>query len=332
MPVVRGDLDPARMSAPPGVLVLRSEHFEAWVIPFGARLMQLFWLHAPQGPRPLSLGFSDPEAYRQDTMSIGAVCGRYGNRIGGAVLERGDKRYALDANHPLGHCIHGGTSGWGQRDWTVAQHDASSVTLTLDSADGDMGFAGRCQAQVQYRLEGDRLVWQADARVDAESPINLVQHSYWNLDGAATIAHHVVQVGADLYHPVDAQELPLPAVPVDGSCFDFRQGANVAPECVPHLDGALVLRSDAGALRPVARVQAGGLAMQVSTDRPLLHVYASAGLRPSSPALGVAHGAGAGLCLETEDMPNGPALGSDVWYGPQRDYRHTLALDFSFTS
>ena len=189
------------MPAPPSVLVLRSEHFEAWVIPFGARLMQLFWLHAPQGPRPLSLGFSDPEAYRQDTMSIGAVCGRYGNRIGGAVLERGDKRYALDANHPLGHCIHGGTLGWGQRDWQIAQHDASGLTLTLDSADGDMGFAGRCQAQVQYRLEGDRLVWQADARVDAESPINLVQHSYWNLDGAATIDQHVLQVDADRYHP-----------------------------------------------------------------------------------------------------------------------------------
>ena len=332
MPGLRGDPIPALMPAPPGVLVLRTEHLEAWVIRFGARLMQLFWLHAPEGPRPLSLGFSDPDAYRQDTMSIGAVCGRYGNRIGGAMLERGDKRFALDANHPLGHCIHGGRAGWGQRDWTVAQHDAKSVTLTLDSIDGDMGFPGRCQAQVQYRLEGDSLLWQADAHLHADCPINLVQHSYWNLDGAATIAQHVVQVDADLYHPVDAQELPLPAVPVDGSCFDFRQGANVAPECVPHLDGALVLRSDAGVLRPVARVQAGGLAMQVSTDRPLLHVYASAGLRPSSPALGVAHGAGAGLCLETEDMPNGPALGSDVWYGPQRDYRHTLALDFSFTS
>lgn len=332
MPVVRGDPGPAHAPAPPGVLVLRSEHLEAWVIPFGARLMQLFWLQAPEGVRPLSLGFRHPDAYRQDTMSLGAVCGRYGNRIGGAVLERGDKRYALDANHPLGHCIHGGRAGWGQRDWTVAAHDAHAVTLTLDSANGDMGFPGRCQVHVQYRLEGDRLVWQADARVDADCPINLVQHSYWNLDGAATSAQHVLQVDADHYHPVDVQELPLPAVSVQDSCFDFRQGTKVSPACVPQLDGALVLRSAAGALRPVARVQAGGVVMQVSTDRPLLHVYASAGLRPSGAALGVAHGPGAGLCLETEDMPNGPAWGSEVWYGPQRDYRHTLALDFSFTS
>ena len=332
MPFVQGDSYPELMPAPPGVLVLRSENFVAWVIPYGARLMQLFWLHAPEGVRPLSLGFNEPDAYRHDTMSIGAVCGRYGNRIGGAVLERGDKRYVLDANHPLGHCIHGGSAGWGQRDWRIAQQDAGGVVLTLDSADGDMGFPGRCQGRVLYRLEGDRLLWQADARVDADSPINIVQHSYWNLDGTATIHDHTLQVDADSYHPVDAQELPLPAVSVQGTCFDFRQAVQVSPVCAPHLDVAMVLRIGAGALRPVARVQAGGIAMQVSTDRPFLHLYASGNLRPSSPALGVAHGPGVGLCLETEDMPNGPAWGSDVWYGPQRDYRHTLALDFSFTS
>lgn len=328
MPAAPGQ---ATMPAPHGVLVLRSDNFEAWVIPFGARLMQLFWLRAPEGVRPLSLGFRDTDAYRQDTMSIGAVCGRYGNRIAGAVFERGGQRYTLDANHPLGHCIHGGSAGWGQREWQISQHSAHAVTLTLDSAAGDMGFPGRCEVSVQYRLEGDRLLWQANARVDAQCPINMVQHSYWNLDGANTICNHALQVDADLYHPVDAQELPLPAVPVQGSCFDFRQATQVAPACVPHLDGALVLRSDAALVRPIAHVQAGGLAMQVSTDKPLLHLYASAGLRPSSPALGVAHGPGAGLCLETEDMPNGPAWGSDVWYGPHRDYRHTLALDFSLS-
>ena len=332
MPFVQGDSYPELMPAPPGVLVLRSENFVAWVIPYGARLMQLFWLHAPEGVRPLSLGFNEPDAYRQDTMSIGAVCGRYGNRIGGAVLERGDRRYVLDANHPLGHCIHGGSAGWGQRDWQIGQQDAGGVVLTLDSADGDMGFPGRCQGRVLYRLEGDRLLWQADARLDADSPINIVQHSYWNLDGTANICGHTLQVDADSYHPVGAQELPLPAVPVDGTCFDFRHGVPVAPACVPHLDVAMVLRSGAGAVRPVARVQAGGIAMQVSTDRPFLHLYASGSLRPRSPALGVPHGPGAGLCLETEDMPNGPAWGSDVWYGPQREYHHTLALDFSFTS
>ena len=74
------------------------------------------------------------------------------------------------------------------------------------------------------------------------------------------------------------------------------------------------------------------MAMDVSTDRPYLHVYASANLRATAQPLGVVHGPGAALCLEAEDMPNGPAMGADVWYGPQRGYQHTLALDFSFTT
>ena len=106
----------------------------------------------------------------------------------------------------------------------------------------------------------------------------------------------------------------------------------MAAACVPHLDAALVLDGAPGHLRRVARLQGGGLTMEVSTDRPYLHVYASANLRGTAQPLGVAHGPGAGLCLETEDMPNGPALGADVWFGPTRDYQHALALDFSQTA
>ena len=80
------------LHAPAGVIVLRTDSLLAWVLPYGARLMQLFWLHAPEGPRPLSLGFTDPLAYAQDRAYLGAVCGRYANRIGDAVLERGGRR------------------------------------------------------------------------------------------------------------------------------------------------------------------------------------------------------------------------------------------------
>ena len=317
------------LHAPAGVIVLRTECLLAWVLPYGARLMQLFWLRGSRGPRPLTLGFADPHAYAQDRAYLGAVCGRYANRIGEAALERDGQRYPLDANTPHGHCLHGGSGGWSEQLWAVASQTADALTLALDSAHGDMGFPGRCQAQVTYRLNGARLLWQAQARVDRDSPLNIVQHSYWNLDGQPDLRGHRLQVDAQRYHPVDARELPLAAAPVAGTCFDFRAGAGIAPGCVPQLDAAMVLDGAGGALRRIARLQAGGLAMDVHTDRPYLHVYASANLRTTAPPLGVAHGPGAALCLETEDMPNGPALGADVWYGPHRDYQHTLALDFS---
>ncbi len=320
------------LQAPAGVMVLRSDSLLAWVLPFGARLMQLFWLNGPQGPQPLTLGFADPQAYAQDRAYLGAVCGRYANRIGGAELEYAGQCYPLDANTPHGHCLHGGSRGWDQRPWHVTHYTADSVELLLDSAHEEMGFPGNCQARVVYRLEGARLVWQAQARVDQDCPINIVQHSYWNLDGQPDLRGHRLQVHAQHYHPVDARELPQAAAPVVGSCFDFRSSAPIAADCVPHVDAALVLDGAPGSLRSVARLQGGGMAMDVSTDRPYLHVYASANLRATEQPLGVVHGPGAALCLETEDMPNGPALGADVWYGSQRDYQHTLALDFSQTA
>jgi len=320
------------LQAPAGVLVLRSDSLLAWVLPLGARLMQLFWLHDPHGPRPLTLGFADPQAYAQDQAFLGAVCGRYANRIGGAVLERGGERYRLDVNTPHGHCLHGGSQGWSQRQWQVARHADDSVEMVLDSAHGDMGFPGHCQARVVYRLQGSRMVWQAQAQVDRACPINMVQHSYWNLDGQPDLRGHRLRVDAQHYHPLDARELPQAATPVAGTCFDFRSSAPIAAACVPHLDAALVLDGAQDGVRRVARLQGGGLTMDVSTDRPYLHAYASANLRVAAQPLGVAHGPGAGLCLETEDMPNGPALGADVWFGPTRNYQHALALDFSQTA
>ncbi|MEJ7138068.1 hypothetical protein [Amphibiibacter pelophylacis] len=317
------------LKPPPGVILLHSPQLIAWVLPYGARLMQLWWRAAPGGPRPLTLGYADPASYRQDRMSLGAVCGRYANRLDGARLAQGGQTWRLDANHPLGHCLHGGAAGFGQRDWTVAPaQDSSQVTLLLDSAAGDMGFPGRCQAQVVYRLEGASLVWQAQASLDRPSPVNLLQHSYWNLDASGHLRGHHLQADALAWLPTDARELPLPAQPTAGSTLDFHAGRALTAADTA-LDAALVLTPPATGLRRVARLAVADLALTLSTDRPLLHLYGAGGLQPTAQPLGAAHTAGAALCLETEDLPNGPALGADVWYGPQRDYSHAMRLDFT---
>lgn len=316
------------MQAPAGVIALQHGPWMAWVLPHGARLMQLWWLAAPGKPRPLTLGFQSPDDYRSDRMSIGAVCGRYANRIEDATLRRGAQSWSLNINHPMGHCIHGGTHGFGVIDWEIETVESDAVTLVLRSPSGDQGFPGECVARVRYALDSHGLSWQATAEVDRPCPINLVQHSYWNLAASPTLVNHTLQVNASTYLPVDARELPMPAAPVDGSCYDFRRPTPLRAECFPLLDGALVLGNSSGKLRRVAQLASEDLAMTVSTDQPYLHLYAAAKLTPSQPALGVTHGPGAGLCMETEDCPNGPALGKDVWYGPERPYQHTLRLDF----
>ena len=315
--------------APEGVLELRSRELVAWVIPFGARLMQLWWLGAPEGPRPLTLGFASPEAYRSDTMALGAVCGRYANRIADAVLERDGQRWKLDVNHALGHCLHGGRAGFGVRDWELARHDEAAACLRLRSPDGDQGFPGTCDAEVEYAVKDFALEWTASARTSAACPVNLVQHSYWNLDAAAGLGGHRLQVGASSYLPVDARELPGDPLPVQGTWRDWRESAPIPAQRVPELDSAMLLDTPATSLREVARLQAGGLGLRLLTDQPLLHLYAGAGLAPTQARLGVEHRPGAGLCLETEAWPNGPALGRAVWYDAQRPYLHRMRLEFA---
>lgn len=318
----------AFFTAPLGVIVLQSQDLQAWVLPYGARLMQLWWMTAPEGPRPLTLGFKNPDDYRQDTSSIGAVCGRYGNRIGQGQLARDGQQWALDINNSKGHCLHGGREGSGQLDWTVQSLDANAVSLTLDTPGGHMGFPGRCKAQVTYALQGARLVWQAQAEVDAPCPLNFVQHSYWNLDAQAGLQHHLLQVNAQAYLPTDALDLPMPAQSVQGTCFDFRQAAGFPSTQIQQFDVAVQLDAERQ-LRRVARLSGRDLSLTLSTDRPWMHVYAAGNLKPGSTPLGAAHLPGAALCLETEDMPNGPALGAPVWYAPGEKYFHAMTFDFA---
>jgi aldose 1-epimerase len=344
------------------VYELEAAGFKAWVIPEGARLMQLWWLDAPHAPRPLCLGFQDRADYAFDHMAMGAVCGRYGNRIAHAQLHVGTHTLQLDANHALGHCIHGGANGFGVRTWDVASHSAQHIELRLTSVDGDQGFPGLCEASIRYTLSDDgALTWQARATVDRPCPINLVPHPYWNLDGAPDITGHRLWVNANEYLPLDALELPLGLTTVRGTPFDFTTPTSMAYADIRVMDAALRLREPPQMglraqtqphlpthlpthlqtqrqrhqqpnqpLQLAATCEAGGLRLSVSTDRPFVHVYAAAGLTHQGPSpLGVAHQYGAGLCLETEDWPNGPANGrTEVWYDADHAYTHTAQWAF----
>jgi len=318
---------------PRGVTVIKSGAFEAWILPLGARLMQLWWLTAPKGPRPLCLGYRTPDDYLFDSMSMGSVCGRYGNRIGNALLERGGDQFFLDANHPLGHCIHGGRVGFGARIWSVKIQSMGAVQLSLCSSDGDQGFPGNCHAVIDYAFQDDHtLRWQAYATVDRPCPINLIPHPYWNLDGQGTITTHRLWVNANHYLPLDDEELPLPLRAVDETVFDFRNAKFISENSIPVLDGAMRLsdeeRTPTG-LTLGAICEADGLQLSVSTDRPFLHLYGGVALSGHRPALGVKHAPGAGLCLETSDWPNGPAIGrEEVWYDADRAYIHTAEWRF----
>ena len=190
------------------------------VHPFGARMIQL-WHYK----RPLMLGLANPEDYKKDPASLGAICGRYGNRIAGGMLSRDGRHWQLDQNEGE-QCLHGGHQGFGVQAWQVAEHASDRLVLMIDSPDLDMGFPGRCQARVSFQLSPDAVNVQISAAVDQACPLNLIQHNYWNLGCDA--ANHRLVLMADQYWENNERNLPESLNDVSDET-DFRAANPFAP-------------------------------------------------------------------------------------------------------
>lgn len=300
---------------PDGVHELSSGPWRVWVLPYGARLMQI-WYQS----KPLLLGFQDPQAYQSDVMSIGAVCGRYGNRIENATLHRDGLEYRLTANEGR-QCLHGGSPGFGDQEWDVAQVTGESITLSLDSPDGDQGFPGHCKAQVIYQCSPQGLSCIIRAQVDKACPLNLIQHNYWNL--GADAANHRLWLPSELTQDTDDRNLPLAPRAVTAS-DDFR---SIRPIGHANYDRNYIVPGQG--IRLAARLAGPYGELSVYSDQPHVQLYCAGSLKPTAAALGVVHNPGAGVCLETQQMPNGPAMGEDVWVEPGQHYSHHIRWEFS---
>lgn len=263
----------------------------------------------------IALGLESAAAYRSNPHYLGAIVGRYANRIAGAAFTLAGHTHHLDANDGP-HCLHGGRDGWHLRDWhgTTGQVEgAPAIRLRLVSPDGDGGFPGKVTCSVTYALTDDgRLIIDLAANSDAPTPFSPTQHGYWNLSGDphSTIADHALMVAADQWLPVDGALIPCgdPA-PVAGTLYDFttvrRLGAAMAGG---GLDHCLLLRGSA--LREVARLTHPGTGrmLTISTDRPAMQLYTGQHLGPPYHHF-------AGVALETQlppDAPNQPRLGDAI--------------------
>jgi len=301
----------------------------AHVLTWGGVLQSLA-IDVDGAPRPLVLGFDDFAPYPAKSPYFGATVGRFGNRICGAAFSLDGKRYALDPNERGKNHLHGGIAGWGRRLWAIEAHDAASVTLGLTSPAGEMGYPGTVEARCRYALAGQALVIDMTATTDAATPINMVHHSYWNLDGEGTIDGHRLRLEADRYLPTDAEQIPTGEIlTVAGTPFDFRQLRRLDAVSGGDYDHCMVLTDQAG-LRRVAELVAGDgrVKMTLMADQPGVQLYTA--FKLDITAEGRHFGPHAGLCLETEafpDAPNQPHFPNTVLH-PGETYRHRMEHRF----
>jgi len=298
----------------------------AAIIEYGAAVRDL-QVQAKDGRmQRVVLGLASLDDYVAHSPHMGAIAGRFANRIRGGSFVLDGRRFQLPRNQDGKHCLHGGgRTGFGKSPWTVLHSDRRSVTLAHHSPDGCNGFPGALTATCRYALVPPATlrieIW---ATTDAPTIVNLCHHSYFNLDGSADILDHTLQVHADNMTPVDGDLIPTGAVrAVAGTPYDFR-----APRPVRRLgedgkrfayDSSYMLRreqsqeSAATGLMIAHAATVGsaksGLVMEVWTTEPACQIYDGAKVNVPVPGLGgVVYGPNAGICLEPQHVPDSPNL------------------------
>lgn len=294
-------------------VTLSSSGAQAKIITYGATVRDLV-VPAAGGPQRVVLGLERVEDYVRHAPYMGAIVGRYANRIGHGRFTLDGATYALDRNENGRHHLHGGARGFGQRVWSIVDGGAASVTLALVSEDGDMGYPGRLAASCTYALEAPatlRIVLEASC--DRPTPVNLTTHLYFNLDQSPDILGHTLAIAADQVTPTDDALIPTGELrSVAGTRFDFR-----APRRIGEAKGAgageydvnYVLAGPRGALNPAATLSApkSGVAMELWTTEPGLQLYGGHLLDVPARGIGGApYGRHGGLCLEPQRFPDGP--------------------------
>ena len=329
------------LDAPIATVAISAGRLRAVVMGWGAVLQKLEMVR-PQGPRLLTLGFARPDDYAAHSPHFGATAGRFANRIRDGRLTLDGQHLQLTRNQAGKHHLHGGYRGFGKRPWTVLAQAAGSVTLALVSPDGDEGYPGTLTAVCRYRLrDSATLRVELAAITDAPSPVNLVHHSYFNLDGGGDILQARLMIDADHYTPVDADLIPSGEIAaVAGTVFDFRRlrpiGHWVGSEPVPYDHNFVLRRSpqDSAGLSRAARLVAasGDLAMEVWTTEPGLQFYSGGKVTTAIAGHhGMPYGPFAGLCLEPQRFPDAPnhAHFPDAILRPGTVYRQVTEYRFS---
>lgn len=286
--------------SPRDLVVLRHGDLEAQIAPLGARLHRLRARRTTDDSglrawHDLVLHLPDDDAYLGHDGYLGATVGRVANRIARGELPLDGVVHRL-ATNDRGATLHGGPDGFDRRRWEIGVRTDTAAELHLISPDGDQGFPGEVRVTARFVIDGGALHTTYTATTDAPTALALSSHAYYRL-GGADARDHVLTVPASGYHPVDGTGIPTGATaPVAGTAFDLRGGVRIGDlaDRLGGLDHDLVVDgdddSDSDGLREVARLEAHGWRLVLTSDQPGLQVYTAAGFdgRPFPPYAGVA--------------------------------------------
>lgn len=326
--------------------VLKNNSMLVTLSEYGAALVSALLPRSGAEWDDVVLGYSTLSGYMNNAPFFGVTVGRFANRIAGGRFTLDGREYALARNDGKNH-IHGGPRGFDKKVWkSEAWEDRGSacVRFSLRSPDGDEGYPGTLDAAIVFSLSAENvLTITYEAKSDAPTPINLTNHSYFNLkgEGRGDILDHTVRLASSRYVEVDSSLLPTGRIlDVEETPFDFRTGKPPRRD-ISNTSGGydhcfIVDRNDASskAAVPCAEVlePETGRTLSVRTTSPGVQFYTGNFLNGVRGKRGAVYDRHAGFCLETgyfPDSPNQEAFPGCV-LRPNCGFLHSTAFQFGF--
>jgi len=314
---------------------------------YGGRIINL-WTPDRNGDfTDIVVGYETLDEYlASNEIYYGTLIGRYGNRIAKGKFTLNDSVYILATNNNNLNHLHGGVNGFNNVVWDAKKIDGQTLELTYLSPDGEEGYPGNLNVKVIYTLTYDNeLKTEYWATTDKSTPVNLTQHSFFNLKGAGNgnVNDHVIQILADAYIPVDSGLIPTGEIAsVDGTPFDFRTpvaiGARVNDNNEQLKFGGgydhnwVINKAEEGLNYAVKVVEPNsGRTLEVYTNEPGIQFYGGNFMDGSDRGKGgKVFGYRGALALETQhfpDSPNQPGFPSAI-LNPGEEYYSVCVYKF----
>ncbi|XP_060063022.1 galactose mutarotase-like isoform X2 [Ylistrum balloti] len=287
------------------------------------------------------LGFDDLEGYKANDPYLGALIGRYANRIANGTFSLDGTKYTLAVNNGP-NALHGGIKGFDKRVWRSSISDGKLV-LTYVSADMEEGYPGEVTATVTYQLtDANELIIDYSATTTKKTVINLTNHAYFNLkgEGSGDVLQHFAKVNADSFLPVDDTSIPTGGItPVQGTVMDLRvkQKLGDVISLVPggHGFDHNYCFGKTGWIKNMARVEdpSSGRYVEVHSTEPGMQFYTAFWNNVTGKG-GKHYGKYSGFCLETQHYPDSPNQLDfpTVVLAPGETYRQTTTYKFGTNS
>lgn len=297
--------------------------------------------------REVLLGVNSMQKHLDQQAYLGAIVGRYANRIEAGKFVIDGQQFQTSLNQ-AGNTLHGGTEGFDKRRWQLTDQLQNKITFSLTSQDGDQGFPGNLTVFVTYQFNDDNEVSiEYRANTDKSCPVNLTNHAYFNLMGAESgtdCLSHQLQIHADQYLPSHASGIPINDFKsVTNSSFDFSKKKTIKQDFLSDeqqnqqagYDHSFLLNKDvqdgqSTALTLTAPDQS--LQLSVSTNKPSIHIYSGNFLDDCPSRQDLAYKNHAGIAIETQFAPNSPNNTqwpqANVYLQPQQTYQSVTRYCF----